>query len=450
MKKETKGMVLKKPVQALVMVPKVGKLTVTARKLFNVILHTSQQQIAKFKIEGKVVPATHRFSARLRDLLDPIEVGNSDLRAVGKAIFIEMLNTQIEWDSPEAKKGRVWGVSHLLSEAGLVYVDNEITPGSYNNTALIAEWAFPPSIVETLTEPELYAQVNIYQIAKLTSYETLVLYEICTRYRSNHEGLTNRSNPEWWVRALSNKPPGLDPVTNEPKLRHWTKFKDDKIKKAIAEINKKTDLDIQLIEHKDGKKIVGVQFKVTRKELAPHEDISKSKSKSSKISSEIAEKAKKIGLSSSDVLSVVKKTLDEGVLNIGLSKVVERMERTDLPPIASKVAYLKTVLNDCGSYVESTPPVQATPVPLSSQAALSSNDQHRAESKIKILQLSKEVQLSYALRALEAFKAMGSRSPSLARAIDLGLWAGNRALMSKMTDIYIMELPVLDYSDQPV
>jgi hypothetical protein len=39
---------IKKPVQSLVLIPKKGKLSVVARKLYNVILHSTIAQIAEF------------------------------------------------------------------------------------------------------------------------------------------------------------------------------------------------------------------------------------------------------------------------------------------------------------------------------------------------------------------------------------------------------------------
>jgi hypothetical protein len=426
-KNETK-MVLKKPVQALVMIPKVGKLTVVARKLYNVVLHSALQQIAEFKNLGKEVPATHLFSARLRDLLDPIEAGTSNLTALAKIHFKEMLNTQIEWDSPEAKKGSIWGASHLLSEANLKYelgVDSKVAP-------LIAEWAFPPSIMKTLVDPELYAQLNIFQIAKLTSYETLVLYEICTRYRTNFEGLTNKNAPEWWVRALSNKQPSIDPETNIPKVRPWAKFKDDKIKEAIAEINSKTDLDIELIEERAGKKITAVQFKVTRKESDAAEEIS-----TLKLSSDIAEQVAKLGLSIDKVLGLVKNGLSENVLKVGLLKLEARIAREELEPIDSKMAYLKSVVMGADKHIaKTTVPDEKKASPPSSTIPLNSKEQIRAQIKAELLALLKVEQKQYAAEALNELRESGALSPSVTRAFESAEWLKNGYLLSKMVEVY--------------
>ena len=65
----------------------------------------------------------------------------------------------------------------------------------------------------------------------------------------------------WWVDALSNGP--------GPERREWRKFKNERVKDAVIEINAETDLEIDLIEHKQGRVITEVQFAVRKKRQAP-------------------------------------------------------------------------------------------------------------------------------------------------------------------------------------
>ena len=421
-------MVLKKPVQALVMIPKVGKLTVIARKLYNVLLHSALQEIAEFKNLGKVLPATHLFSAHLHDLLDPIETGSSNLRALAKIHLKEMVSTQVEWDCPEAKKGGIWGISNLLSEANLKYklgVDSKVAP-------LIAEWSFPPSILRALENPEMYAQLNIIQIAKLTSYETLVLYEICTRYRTNFDGLTNKNDPDWWVRALSNKQPTIDPKTSVVKMRPWAKFKDDKIKSAIAEINSKTDLNIEMIEERTGKKITAVQFKVTRKESDAIDQIS-----TVKLSPDIAEQAARLDLSLDKVLELLKNGLSESVLKVGLIKLEARIAREELLPIGSKMAYIRSVVLDSDKNIAKTTVFAEKKVlPPPPTILLTAKERIRAQIKLELLALSKDEQKQFAADALSAISAGGILRPAVSRAFESAEWLKNAVLLSKMVEVY--------------
>jgi hypothetical protein len=89
----------------------------------------------------------------------------------------------------------------------------------------------------------------------------VALYEICARYRDNPSGLTSRKPVQWWADALSSAPAGSE-------RREWRKFKSERVKEAVADINRETDLEIELIEHKQGRAVVEAQFAVRRKRLA--------------------------------------------------------------------------------------------------------------------------------------------------------------------------------------
>lgn len=454
--KSTDPLVLKKPVQSLVMIPKIGKLTTTARKLFNVILQTSQQQIAELSKNGTVDLGGHMYSARLSDLLEPIQQGSSNLRALGKTYFKEMMQTTIEWEAPDSRKsGIVWDISHLLSAARLEYVDSEGNPGSPTNSHLVAKWGLPAPLYNALKHPELYAQVNIRQIAKLGSYEAVALYEICTRYRSNFDGLTNKSEPLWWVRALTNKQPAIDPLTQAPKYRPWAKFKDDKLKDAIAEISDLTDLHIELIEEREGKKIAFVQFRVKRKtelleDMAPV------------VPAAIAELAMKCGTGLPEISRLMRIGIGAGQLKIALLKLEARIAREDLEPVGSKISYLNSVIVDAQKYVAADgpiPPVPEIPVPAERQAVptappppapISYKERRRAEIKADFTKLSKDEQQPFALQASDSLKAAGLMQPSVARAIFSQDWLKNGLLLSKMVEAYAVATHGEDWAVEPV
>ena len=454
--KPTDPLILRKPVQSLVMIPKIGKLTTTARKLFNVILQTSQQQIAELSKNGIVDLGGHMYSARLSDLLEPIEQGSSNLRALGKTYFREMMQTTIEWEAPDSKKsGVVWDISHLLSAARLEYIDNDGNPGTSTNSHLVAKWGLPAPIYNALKHPELYAQVNIRQIAKLSSYEALALYEICTRYRTNFDGLTNKSEPLWWVRALTNKQPPIDPETNAPKYRPWAKFKDDKLKDAIAEINELTDLNVELIEERQRTKIAFVQFRVKRKtELL--EDTA------AVLPAAIAELAIKCGLGLAEVSRLMKNGIGEGQLKIALLKLETRIAREDLEPVSSKISYLNTVIVEAQKFVAADGPVpplaeisasvkrQAVQPAMPPLAPISYKERRRAEIKVAFATLSKEEQHPFALQASDSLKAAGLMQPSVARAIFSQDWLKNGLLLSKMVEAYAVATHGPEWATEPV
>jgi hypothetical protein len=416
---------IKKPVQSLVLIPKKGKLSVVARKLYNVILHSTIAQIAEFELQSKEVPADHLFEGRLIDLVMPIQVGQSDLRARAKEYLQQMSEIRLDWEAPDARGNIKWTNLGLLAEAQL-----EKTNPNDPKSDVIVRWAFPPSIFKELRHPEMYAQISIYQIAKLSTYEAVALYEICARYRTNAAGVTSIQEPLWWIKALSNKVPDLDPKTGEPKWREWRKFKDEKIKKTVAEINEQTDLNIELIEKKEG-----VQFAVKRKasEFLPAPN---------RLNPEIAEAALKLGIKLTDIAVLIR----NGQSEVGLKAAFAKMANQDPASITRKLAYLNKILEEVNpliadgrvpdQYQQTVLPALRMPRVEPLKVAMSYKDERRAEIRKEFSQLEKSGQQVFAYEALAELKASKMANPAMSLKVESGAWESAPILFSKMIELY--------------
>jgi len=416
---------IKKPVQSLVLIPKKGKLSVVARKLYNVILHSTIAQITEFELQSKEVPADHLFEGRLIDLVMPIQVGQSDLRAKAKEYLQQMSEIRLDWEAPDARGNVKWTNLGLLAEAQLEK-ENPNDPKS----DVIVRWAFPPTIFKELRHPEMYAQISIYQLAKLSTYEAVALYEICARYRTNAAGVTSLQAPLWWIKALSNKVPDLDPKTGEPKWREWRKFKDEKIKKTVAEINEQTDLNIELIEKKEG-----VQFAVKRKasEFLPAPN---------RLNPEIAEVALKLGIKLTDIAALIR----NGQSEVGLKVAFAKMANQDPASINRKLAYLNKILEEVNpliadgrtpdQYQQIVLPPQISPRIEPLKVALSYKDERRAEIRREFIELDKREQQVYAYEALAELKASKLTNPAMSLKVESGVWESAPILFSKMVELY--------------
>jgi hypothetical protein len=416
---------IKKPIQSLVLIPKKGKLSVVARKLYNVILHSTIAQIAEFELQSKEVPADHLFEGRLIDLVMPIQVGQSDLRARAKEYLQQMSEIRLDWEAPDARGNIKWTNLGLLAEAQL-----EKTNPNDPKSDVIVRWAFPPTIFKELRHPEMYAQISIYQIAKLSTYEAVALYEICARYRTNAAGVTSIQEPLWWIKALSNKVPDLDPKTGEPKWREWRKFKDEKIKKTVAEINEQTDLNIELIEKKEG-----VQFAVKRKasEFLPAPN---------RLNPEVAEAALKLGIKLTDIAALIR----NGQSEVGLKAAFAKMANQDPASITRKLAYLNKILEEVNpliadgrvpdQYQQTVLPALRMPQVEPLKVAMSYKDERRAEIRKEFSQLEKSGQQVFAYEALAELKASKMANPAMSLKVESGAWESAPILFSKMVEIY--------------
>jgi hypothetical protein len=230
---------LRKPVNTLAIVPKSEKITVTARKIYNVMLHYAQRQGV-----GK-----DRYQVRLADIATGIDFNSNNTELI-KQYFRQMATTGVEWQSPTTGEGARWSVSALIAHADLIQRDGE----------LILEWSYAPNIKQELLDPQRFAKMSLQVQASLNTMASLVLYEICCRYADNPGGLTARQPWSWWRPVLTGAPDSPTSAYQEYKI-----FNRDVLKKAVKKVNEVSDLEIELVEHRVGRSIQDLQFRVKRK-----------------------------------------------------------------------------------------------------------------------------------------------------------------------------------------
>jgi Initiator Replication protein len=229
---------LKKAVDALAIVPSNQRITLLARKVYNVLLFYAQKQ----GIEQPI------YRASLREITRGIDF-NSNNTEVLKEHLRQMVTTKVEWQSPTTNEGQRWSVSAMISHADIISEKGEV----------VIEWSYAPNIRGELLDPQRFALLSIQFLSTLRSYASISLYEICCRYINNPSGLTARQSWEWWHPVLTGSP-----ANDSSTLREYKYFKRDVLRNAIAEINCLTDVTVELIEHKVGRTISEIQFRVGR------------------------------------------------------------------------------------------------------------------------------------------------------------------------------------------
>lgn len=248
---------IRKSVTTLAIAPQTEALTRTARMAYNLMIFIAQNMredddggyTAPMSEIVKGYGGTTRDSGRVRGYIEQMcstlvrwfPLSRSDEEQANTQVTIEGLP-----DPPEAAECRVFS---LLSEARFTRRSGEQW----------LTWYFPPTIRETVVHPVRWAQVDIQEMSQLSHYASVALFEICSRYKDVPGGLTNRAAPAFWVRALRGEP------EERSKVREWRKFKNESLKPALAEINQKTSLTVELVEVLRGKTTVEVQFSVRRK-----------------------------------------------------------------------------------------------------------------------------------------------------------------------------------------
>lgn len=338
---------LSKSVFALAIEPLTMALTVTGRKAYDVMLWIAQRGPAA--ADGGY---TSPVSAILRGYGSTTKVSERVQRYIE-----QMVQTTVVWRPLAASEQ-----GNMLLE-GFEAAASEKISDEARTFPLLAEarlyirggeawvtWYYPPSIKEQLISPERWAQIELNSIAKLSTYTAVALYEICARYKDSPGGLTSRHEPDFWTRVLR-EGGGIKP-------REFRKFKNELLMPAIAEINEETEIEVELIEHREQSTLSAVQFKVARKakekaRIPDAADVT------------VVMRAAKLGVRESDLDALISKY---GALKV--TEGLDAMEAYISDPSASKImnrgGYLKAVLANRfpdGGVQTPLGPAEARPVP---------------------------------------------------------------------------------------
>ena len=328
---------LRKPVNTLAIVPtKSSKITVLARKAYNVLLYLAQNQ----GIEQDV------FRAPLQSILRGVDF-NSNAREIVKQHLRAMVSTLVEWQSPTVGEGEAWNVAGLLAHAKVYKRAGENW----------VEWSFAPNIKHELLEPQRFARLRLDVISQLRRHSGVVLYEICARYRD--VGLTARQPWPWWRPVLTGSADTEDSANQEYRF-----FKRDVLKLAIAEINAVTELDVELLEYKAGRFISDIQFKVTKKK---QESLPLRHPPAPVDMSQVV-KAMAAGIRSEDAENLIQAHGNEAMA-AGLTSLQKRLASEFPEPLRDPYRYLRALLESRSASAAETAPDDGAAAPVRSTKA---------------------------------------------------------------------------------
>lgn len=298
--------------EAIAVLPQSGRLTLLDRRFFNVLLALAQEQGDRTTYRAKFarILAGAKFDSK------NTEVAKEHLR--------KMTTTRVEWNSTSDTGKRRWGVSTLIADAEIIEENRE----------LIVEWSYSPKVKAKLLNPDVYVQLSLEIHSALRSSQSAALYEICTRYVTNPGHLTHRAPWQWWKPRLTGNPEDIQ------NLGEYKYFKRDVLRTAISEINAITDIDIELIEHRDGRKVSEIQFKVTKKAQRslslPEENL---------IDNSLLERLLALGFNTNAAAQLYSNT-DEQKLRLTLSYVESRVRAKNMEALNSPAAFFRVALKE--------------------------------------------------------------------------------------------------------
>lgn len=413
------------------MVPRSSKLSPLSRKMYNVLLYLSQMTLRN--MQG-IPPATHLFEAPLAEVLKICGAENQNEKA--KKYLSEMRRSEVVWDSPDSDAELQQIGFSLLSETRIVK----------RGGVTWVYWALPPTLYETLADPDRWASIDLLVLSKLHTYAAIVLYEICSKYRNNPTHVTCRKDPAWWMELLSASPFSIDAETGLRKLPEWRKFKSKFVVGAIDQINQSSDLLIELLEDRGGgKALKTAQFRVTVKQAAGAVE---SPANKTPIDPNVVQYASRLGVTGDKEL--VSWTRDHGADAVieALKNLEERQKQQNLPLVRSPSGYMnhlmgqkkktaqevteamdlppaKVILAQAGKPSEPTPNVQAPSmggVP-SHQTAEEAVLQVRREQIFReIMSLSEEERQKWLKAYAESMRSKGCLTLAITRRLARADW----------------------------
>ncbi|MFD1712821.1 replication initiation protein [Ottowia sp. GY511] len=311
------GTELRKPHEMIVMVPRSHRISLTARKIYNVLLQVAQDRLASME---SMPAADHMFEAPLAAVIRTAGA-KEEGRTTAKRYLREMSTLEVDWESTAPGDGVKWRGFTMLSEVAL----------EQRNGDNWVAWSYPPTIMSALRDPQRWARLELDVLTSLGSYAAIALYEICARYRDNPSGLTSRKPVLWWVDAISPVPAGTE-------RREWRKIKSERVKPAIDEINSETDLEVELIEHRQGRSVVEVQFAVRKKKVPV-------KRAPEAIDVSTVVRAESLGIREAKLEALIKE-FGEPAVRVQLEVLEQRTGNTRLRGVENGYSYLRSLLRN--------------------------------------------------------------------------------------------------------
>lgn len=204
-----------------------GKLTLLQRKLSNVLLLNAYDSLTS--------APSFRMDARTLCLM--VGYNSNDFDTL-KASLRGLAETVAEWDMLDEKGEQEWGVSSLLSYAKL--------------KGGVCEYAYSPALAEKLSDPKVFALINLNIQRRFTSGHALALYENC--YRFHRTGSTG-----WWPLETFRRLMGVDDSSYYETYKHLNA---KIIKPSVAEVNRTSNIVVTPETRKEGRAVSHIRFRI--------------------------------------------------------------------------------------------------------------------------------------------------------------------------------------------
>ena len=327
---------------------KSGRFTFVSRKLLNIFIFVAQKAGAPGVNAPPGEPgAEGYFWVRMADVISGFNYSSKNTDLI-KQTAHEMQSVKVLQTTTKS-----WTDEVMLSG---VKVWNSHGVGNKNGEVWLG-FAFSPTFQDLVLKPDNnVTKYSLYYQGILSGAQALALYEVCRRYATSPTRVTFKQTYEFWFHVLTGTPiEGGEPA---PEYKY---FKRDVVKPAIAEINANTDIEIELVEYKLGRRVESLQFKVSLKPQAALEFVPEI-DPGPLLNMQVVEKIMRLGITQPDATEIFAQYGEQSVLS-HIDLVEKRQNAKSGTTLASPAAYFKVAI--ANGYA--TNPHLAEPVSASKQ-----------------------------------------------------------------------------------
>ncbi|MCP3728160.1 replication initiation protein [Paraburkholderia sp. CNPSo 3272] len=299
----------RKAVPAIHIAPKSGSISLQQRKMFSSLIKNAIRQ-------DSLDRGRSSFEITISALSQDVDLNSNNTEYVKETIN-SLISTVVNWDYLTQDKRSIWKASGLLAGAEL--------------ERSVLRYTFSEQIRGELLNPEIYAMIDMRITRQFRKAHSLALWENVVRYEA--VGVTARF-PLATLRDLI-----LGQDTSAQSYKLYKQFKSRVLVPCIKEVNEISDHNFELIEHKVGRSVVALQFRVTRKpETDPSQELRANETlligEMSKFSIPVSEARRLL------------KQYGEDKIRTAVAYTAARVAQKNAAPLANVAAYFRKALSD--------------------------------------------------------------------------------------------------------
>lgn len=213
-----------------------SRLTMIQKKIFNLFIYKAFPTIKDDKY--------HTFP--VSDLLKNLSwSSDSHMNYRLKESLAGLTRENVKWNILEKDRKHKWVSSACLAD---VSIKNGII-----------EYSFGKFLREVLHNPNIYAKIDLDVQTNLESKDSLIIWEVAMEELSSKKTATSVTPWIEWEKMCC-----ITSGEGSSYSKTYSLYKSKVLNKAIAEINAKTDLNVTMLEKKEGRKIKNIAFHVSR------------------------------------------------------------------------------------------------------------------------------------------------------------------------------------------